>query len=210
MPYIYKITNNINDKVYIGQTINDPLKRWQKHLSDAKEKRPYPLYYAMNKYGIENFSFEVIEECPFEILDEREIFFIKKFNSYINNENSRGYNATLGGKSSTSLYFTPNKEEVQQLAKTMTINQLANYYDISYYTMKNYLVNNNISYSLGSTGGGKRQIAQIDIKTQEIIKIYSSIAEASRAFNKIPKNSAIRDVLRNKCKTAYGFAWKYV
>ena len=39
----------------------------------------------MNKYGIENFSFEVIEECPFEILDEREIFFIKKFNNHMQN-----------------------------------------------------------------------------------------------------------------------------
>ncbi len=209
MPYIYKITNKINGKVYIGQTINNPLKRWEKHLSDAREKRPYPLYYAMNKYGIENFSFEVIEECSFEELDDREIFFISQYNSYINSPNSNGYNATLGGKSNTSFYFLPNKEEIEKLASTMTINQLANYYGISYYTMKNYLINNNISFQVGNTGGGAKQIAQIDIKTKEIVKVYPSIAEASRAFNKTPKNSAIRDVLRNKCKTAYGFIWKY-
>ena len=63
MPYIYKITNNINGKVYIGKTNYTIEKRWKEHCHDYKklsfQKRP--LYRAMAKYGPENFSIEEIE-----------------------------------------------------------------------------------------------------------------------------------------------------
>lgn len=83
------------------------------------------------------------------------------------------------------------------------------YYGVSFYTIIGYANRHNIQLSSGVTGGGKKKIAQLD-KNDDIIHIFDSIAEASRAFNKEPKNSAIRDVLRNKCKSAYGFKWKYV
>jgi group I intron endonuclease len=63
---IYKITNSINGKVYIGLSTNIE-KRWNKHrsvMTNPKERNyKYPLYCAMRKYGIENFTFEVLEEC---------------------------------------------------------------------------------------------------------------------------------------------------
>ena len=65
MAYIYQIKNKINDKIYIGKTLETIEKRWKEHcndyLKDRTEKRP--LYMAMKKYGIENFSIEIIEEC---------------------------------------------------------------------------------------------------------------------------------------------------
>ena len=87
---IYKITNKINQKCYIGQSI-DIKRRWRSHKNDAA-KIDYPLYLAFHKYGIENFSFEVIEECDRDKLNEREIYWIEYYNSYY-----QGYNQTLGG-----------------------------------------------------------------------------------------------------------------
>ena len=99
MPYIYKITNKINNKVYIGKTLNTIEERWREHISDypkaRNEKRP--LYDAINKYGIQNFKIEEIEKCSIDIVNKREQYWIKYYNSYIGFENSNGYNATLGG-----------------------------------------------------------------------------------------------------------------
>ena len=97
MAYIYKIINNINKKVYIGQTKRTIEIRWKQHLQEYKIK-DYILYKAMRKYGIENFTIEVIESCPEEELNEKEEFYIRKYNSYINFEKSNGYNMTLGGQ----------------------------------------------------------------------------------------------------------------
>lgn len=95
MGYIYKITNTINGKNYIGQTIKSIEKRFSQHKNNYT--KPYfehlALYKAFRKYGIENFTFEPIEEIDNEKLDEREIYWIKEYNSYYN-----GYNSTLGGR----------------------------------------------------------------------------------------------------------------
>lgn len=101
---IYKITNLINNKIYIGQSV-DIKERWQEHKrinerqnENAKIMQQYPLYKAFKKYGLNNFLFEVIEECLITELDDKEIFWIKYYNSYIGFENSNGYNLTTGGK----------------------------------------------------------------------------------------------------------------
>ena len=64
MPYIYKITNNLNGKVYIGKTNFTIEKRWREHCQDSQKEtlQKRPLYSAMKKYGIENFSIEEIEQ----------------------------------------------------------------------------------------------------------------------------------------------------
>lgn len=97
---IYKITNNISGKIYIGQSIFIE-KRFNRHKSSAynpnDESYNYPLYQAFRKYGIENFSFEIIEECERDSLNEREKYWIQFFKS----DNSNfGYNQTPGGESS--------------------------------------------------------------------------------------------------------------
>ena len=83
---IYKITNLINHKVYIGQSINIE-ERWRRHKSSKKR---YPLYQAFKKYGIQNFTFEVVEECTPDELNDKELYYIHKYNSH-----KTGYNQTL-------------------------------------------------------------------------------------------------------------------
>lgn len=74
---IYKITNLINNKIYIGQSVHIE-RRWSEHKSSVKtNKRIYYLHKAMCKYGINNFKFEVLVECPKEDLDMLEIKYIK-------------------------------------------------------------------------------------------------------------------------------------
>lgn len=92
--YIYKIWNDINNKVYIGKTLYSIEKRFKEHCVDSirnrNEKRP--LYNAMNKYGVEHFYIELVEECDEQVLSQREIYWIEYYHSY-----SNGYNATFGG-----------------------------------------------------------------------------------------------------------------
>lgn len=106
---IYKIVNNINGKVYIGQSQNIE-KRWIDHKSFSKREVEV-LYRAMRKYGIENFSLEVVEECSIEELSDKERFYIGHYNSYIHAENSNGYNMTLGGEGTRGVKI---KEETRE------------------------------------------------------------------------------------------------
>ena len=64
MAFIYKITTDINQKVYIGKTEQTVEKRFKEHCQDYKRKRceKRPLYSAMKKYGIEHFHVELVEE----------------------------------------------------------------------------------------------------------------------------------------------------
>lgn len=93
--YIYKIYNDVNEKIYIGQTIQTITGRWSGHKYCYKHGVNNKLYNAMRKYGIENFhicSLEELDNTTREELNQKEIKYIAKFDSYNN-----GYNSTLGG-----------------------------------------------------------------------------------------------------------------
>ena len=110
---IYKIENLVNGKIYIGQSINIE-RRWQGHRKGIKSRvdKEKPLYRAMNKYGIENFSFEVLEECEEEELDEKEIYYIEKYHSYIEDG---GYNLTRGGSGSRKFTQQERRERIDKI-----------------------------------------------------------------------------------------------
>jgi group I intron endonuclease len=94
MGYIYKITNKLNKKCYIGQTINDVEKRWKYHRMSIGTQTGCPgIRRAFEKYGLENFKFEVLIICFDENMSNYEKEYIKKFDSYNN-----GYNMTHGGE----------------------------------------------------------------------------------------------------------------
>lgn len=104
---IYIIKNTINDKVYIGQTTNAEY-RWRRHIWDARyenknELNKSVLHKAMIKYGIENFSYEILES-QVENYDEREKYWINYYNSIVPN----GYNIAPGGQGIGSGFDNPN------------------------------------------------------------------------------------------------------
>ena len=78
MSKIYKIINDINDKIYIGKTVFSIDKRFKEHCCDAFKQRnkERPLYKAMREYGIEHFYIELIEECDDNLASDREIYWI--------------------------------------------------------------------------------------------------------------------------------------
>lgn len=86
---IYKITNTIDGKCYIGQSIHIEY-RWIQHCSSNYDS---VIHRAIEKYGKSNFTFQILEECNKESLDEREQYWIKKYNSIVPN----GYNVLSGG-----------------------------------------------------------------------------------------------------------------
>jgi Helix-turn-helix/GIY-YIG catalytic domain len=90
--YIYRITNRVNGKSYIGQTTRTVAQRFAPHKYDAKRGSDVPLHRAMRKYGVENFTVE--EEVSFSVehLSEIEVSFIAIYGTF-----GKGYNATLGG-----------------------------------------------------------------------------------------------------------------
>lgn len=98
--YIYKITNNHNQKCYIGQTTKiNPNSRLDGHRYDARKNKYHPLYNSMRKHGFENFTFEIIAvnlTNKKEDLDWLERYYIEKFNSA---NRDFGYNLDLGGNS---------------------------------------------------------------------------------------------------------------
>ena len=104
MAYIYSITNNINQKKYIGKTSQtNPYTRWKQHLQSAKYKdnsvaysslHTMPIFRAISKHGEDNFKFRVLEECTEESVNEREEYYIRKYNT----AEGSGYNCTYGGE----------------------------------------------------------------------------------------------------------------
>lgn len=107
---LYKITNQINGKIYIGQAA-DVSKRWSDHRRAVKLNKPTQVvHYAMIKHGLDNFEFEVIACCKTQDdANDTETELVKQYNSFIKNGN--GYNATLGGMNA------PKSDEWKQSMK---------------------------------------------------------------------------------------------
>ena len=102
---IYKITNTDNGKMYIGQS-NDVMDRIRHHKSYLKYNRHKNkrLQYSYNKHGVKAFKFEVLEECPEEELNEREIYWIAKLRTYVGFKDCNGYNLTTGGEGTRGIH----------------------------------------------------------------------------------------------------------
>lgn len=96
MGYIYKVTNNINGKIYIGQTRRTIEQRWKQHLYNSFHDvtTDKSLFHrAIKKYGADAFTIEQVEECDNEELNTRETYWINYFNTRYD-----GYNLTFGGE----------------------------------------------------------------------------------------------------------------
>lgn len=109
MRYVYVIRNLVNGKVYVGQAKN-PAVRKAGHFYEARKGNKRPLYASIRKHGAENFSFEVLEECADELINERERFWVSHFDSY---NLEKGYNLTNGGNQC----FTVSDQTRQQMSE---------------------------------------------------------------------------------------------
>ncbi len=115
---IYKITNRINGKVYIGQTTKSLRWRWQCHCS--KSKGCPLLKRAILKHGRENFTVEQIDTaCTREELDAKEIYWIKFYDSM---NRDKGYNLTSGGESKKS-YSEETRRRMSESHKGQTLSE---------------------------------------------------------------------------------------
>src|ERR1700722_11569883 len=112
---IYLVTNKVNGKQYVGQTIQTLKKRWSSHGSDAKRGRgPHALVHALVKYGKENFSIRTLKICNTrEELNKLEKRFIVKLKTKAPN----GYNITDGGDGTIGVPYTSS--QLKKFRKTV-------------------------------------------------------------------------------------------
>lgn len=213
--YIYKITNLINGKIYIGQTISSIQKRYSKHCNCNQQI----IGKAIQKYGKENFKLERIDSATSrEELDEKERYWISFYNSQIPN----GYNLESGG--------TTNKEINEDTRKKLRESHLG---EKAYWYNKHLTDEVKLKLSESHKGKckywlGKKRDAETIKKMSENRKgktigdthvqsikiicvetniVYNSIGEASRMTG-ISRTSIINN-LKNRSKSAGGYKWIY-
>lgn len=204
MGFIYKITNTVNDKVYVGQTIHPLRYRFKRHFYDA-QKSDTKIYRAMKKHGFENFSISLIEEVDDDLLDEREIYWIEKFDSY-----KHGYNSTIGGMGSKKFY---NKQIRLLWDEGYSSGEIQNIIGCGKGVVHDALIDyENYSVKESIVRGQKDscvQIAQYALDG-DLICVYNKMADASATFGCAENSAPIIKVCKEECGTAFGYQWRYV
>lgn len=108
---IYKIENLLNGKVYIGQSVHIE-RRWQQHCQSSAKSL---IANAIKKYGKENFSFQIVEECDSNLLNDREMFYIKQYDSLVPN----GYNIEEKQEQNSCFYVKYSKDTFLQIVQDL-------------------------------------------------------------------------------------------
>lgn len=177
MAYIYVITNKINGKQYVGKTNNSIEDRFKEHCRDSKKERceKRPLYNAMNKYGIENFSISVLEECSAEESSQKEIYWIGRLNTY----GSTGYNATLGGDSKKYYNY---KELVDAYLELGTLKAVCEKFNCDIRTVKTACLENSIEIKTAQIIAEERNGKKVCCYTlnNEFVKEFKTQSDAGR------------------------------
>lgn len=176
---VYKIANNFNEKIYIGQTTETLENRWKRHIGYQLKDGTY-LHNSMNKYGVENFYIEVIEIVNSqEELDEREKYWIDYYDSA---NRDKGYNLkNVKGKcGGDTLTNHPNLEEIKK----------------------------KISESKkGGKNPNSTKVKAINILTKKE-KTYNSISECKQDLD-IPRHDIISKRCRGVIKKPYNNTWSF-
>ena len=205
MAFIYVITNDINGKQYVGKTERTIEARFKEHCKDKDrrglEKRP--LYRAMNKYGVEHFHIEALEETTES--EERESYWIARLNTFEN-----GYNATKGGDGKHYLDYdliANTYLELQNIAAVCSKLQ------VDKATVRKVLIQYNIPIKSSqeiTREKTSKPVAQYDLNGNLIVT-YNSIADAARdGLGDLATHRHIGEVCHNKRKTAYGYRWQFI
>lgn len=186
MAFIYKITNLLNGKIYIGQTRMTVKQRMYKHYSRANQNDITGIDAAIKKYGKENFSVETLEECEEDKLDERERYYINLFSSYDN-----GYNLTLGGQDGVGSLKMFDVEEVKNaLQESGNIKQASKILNCCEETLSSFMKRNSIENPYQNKGkvenifGKGKQFKEGDqvkkVYCKELDKSFSSLKECAQ------------------------------
>lgn len=190
---IYKITNINTNMIYIGQSC-DLTRRIKEHQRSSHINTL--IDYSIKIEGVQNFTFEIIEECLNEQLNEREKYWIKYYDSYYN-----GYNNTPGGKGRP---ITTPEEEQQILqyynCKNYSITQISKIINRSIPCIRNCLLRNNItirqnSYSNSSYYTEYQDLEEIKIIIFELYEKGTSIKKIQSLVHK--DHNRISFFLRN-------------
>ncbi len=231
--FIYKITNIINNKIYIGQTIQNPRSRWSRHKYNSRVGSTEPLYNAIRKYGDHSFIFEVIcQSFTLENLNYLEEYFISLYKS---TEKSFGYNILSGGNNRTHQPESNLKNRLAHLGKKTSEDtknkislknkgQIPWNIGLSGYSMPDGH-GTNVSKSLTGKKKSKEHKEKLSIARKEYYqsnphhnnklviclntgKIYKSVQEAANEFK--CKNAHIARVCRNERNAHKGFKFQYI
>lgn len=201
---IYLITNLITQEKYVGQSV-DVAGRWKQHQTTAQNlKEQAQVYRAIRKYGIENFSCELLEACPKEQLDEKEIYWIDYYDSFYN-----GYNMTHGGQGSYGWKYDPEKicalwdkgysikEIMEELgcSQQLVSERLRGYKDYNNETAR-------ARYESYSTG----TIYQYSLMGN-FIQSFPSATVAAKQINN-SRNDTILACIKGNINSAYGYQWR--
>lgn len=229
---IYKITNDLNGKCYIGQTI-DNKKRWKEHKQYSKyksngDKYNYPLANAMRKYGVENFSFEMLEELinDKDLLYEKEKYYYNLYQPEYNQvvpEKAEGNQATMKSVCQidiNTLEVVGTYKSISEASRLLNIGRknisctisntkrnitAAGFYwcygkDLSSFKAPKPSTNKSKTY--------RSKVAKIDPNTNEVLAIYESQTVAAKENN--ITREGVRDVSNGRYKTAGGYIWKKI
>lgn len=220
---IYQYINKINNKSYIGQSINIQ-KRYREHKNAAfnPNNKDYDqtIHRAIRKYGLENFDFVILEECSPEELDQKEVYWIAYYDTYHN-----GYNETEGGDESHIHLGKPVELydlEGNYVTEYPNITEAAKAIGVSRNTLYGILHGSRLSTKgfqfklkedtdtqitkYKNRQGGKIAINQYD-KEGNFIQEWESAAAAARELGL--DSSSITKCLKNKLKSCGGFVWRY-
>ena len=140
--FIYKITNTINGKSYIGQTIQNVKERFYQHCATkcSKAVSNMAIHRAIKKYGKSNFTVEVIEEIDSANLNDRERYWIKYYNSYNN-----GYNSTKGGQDGCKPFKDLDVESIiKEYSTGKSLRTLETIFKVDKQTIKDLLIRHNV------------------------------------------------------------------
>ena len=206
MGYIYCITNLINGKQYVGKTTSTIEERFKEHCRDSRKERcnKRPLYDAMNKYGIENFKVEELEQVDDpKLLSDREVYWIKELNTWGHN----GYNASKGGDGKVLYDY---KEIIELYNMGYSLKQVAKKVGCCDDTVSRVLKANNIPIRGGST----KKIDQFDMAGNYVQSFFGSTEAAkwlveNGLAKSLSSHSHITNCCNKKRKAAYGYIWRY-
>jgi group I intron endonuclease len=204
---IYLITNKENSHKYIGQTTKTMNKRWQEHISESTRMSSAPLHRAFRKYGVHKFTIKQIDECNVSLLDEREEYWIKHYNTF---ESVGGYNATSGG--GRVIFNEETKEKIGIAVSNAMFEKRTDEWNnkirqINQQKAKETPWGFMLKENRGDGKHTAKRVMGINIETGEE-KIWESFTAAALevAGNK-QANANIHQAVKNGTK-AFGYRWK--